>query len=54
MNRIISAIIAITCLCGVISSCNKAPETAKESAVSGVSQNLPVYNIAQSDTSTPR
>lgn len=52
MNRIISAIIAITCLCGVISSCNKAPETAKESAVSSVSQNLPVYNIAQSDTST--
>lgn len=51
MNKIISAI-AIACLCCGFSSCNKTGETANQAEDSGVSQNLPVYNIAQSDTST--
>lgn len=51
MNKIISAI-AIACLCCGLSSCNKTQETDNHAEVSGVQQNLPVYKIAQSDTST--
>lgn len=52
MNKIFSSI-AIAALCCGITSCNKAQESAPESAgAQGVEQNLPVYNIAQSDTST--
>lgn len=51
MNKIISAI-AIACLCCGFSSCNKTQETDSHAEVSGVQQNLPVYKIAQSDTST--
>lgn len=51
MNKIISAI-AIVCLCCGFSSCNKTQETDSHAEVSGVQQNLPVYKIAQSDTST--
>lgn len=51
MNKIISAV-AIACLCCGITSCNKTQEAAKEKEVAGMQQNLPVYNIAQSDTST--
>lgn len=51
MNNIISAI-AIACLCFGFSSCNKTQETDNRAEVSGVQQNLPVYKIAQSDTST--
>lgn len=51
MNKIISAI-AIACLCCGFCSCNKTQETDSHAEVSGVQQNLPVYKIAQSDTST--
>lgn len=51
MNKIISAI-AITCLCCCFYSCNKTPETNNQTEVSDVQQNLPVYKIAQSDSST--
>ena len=51
MNKIISAI-AIACLCCGFSSCNKTQETDSHAEVSGVQQNLPIYKIAQSDTST--
>lgn len=51
MNKTTSAI-AIACLCCGIISCNNIRETAKETEESGLQQNLPVYNIAQSDTST--
>lgn len=51
MNKIVSAV-AIACLCCCITSCNKTQEAAKEKEVAGMQQNLPVYNIAQSDTST--
>lgn len=51
MNKIISAI-AIACVCCGFSSCNKTQETDNHAEVSGVQQNLPVYKIAQSDTST--
>lgn len=51
MNKIISAI-AIACLCCGFNSCNKTQETDSHAEVSGVQQNLPVYKIAQSDTST--
>lgn len=51
MNKILSTI-AITCLCCGISACNKTQETTDTTEPSGVQQNLPVYNIAQSDTST--
>lgn len=51
MNKIISAI-AIACLCCGFSSCNKTQETDSHEEVSGVQQNLPIYKIAQSDTST--
>lgn len=51
MNKIISAI-AIACVCSGFSSCNKTQETDNHAEVSGVQQNLPIYKIAQSDTST--
>lgn len=51
MNKIISAI-AIACLCCGFSSCNNTQETDNRAEVSEVKQNLPVYEIAQSDTST--
>lgn len=51
MDKIISAI-AIACLCFGFSSCDKTQETDNNAEVSGVQQNLPVYKIAQSDTST--
>lgn len=51
MNKVISAI-AIACLCCGFYSCNKTQETDNRAEVSEVRQNLPVYKIAQSDTST--
>lgn len=51
MNKIVFAI-AVTCVCWGISSCNRTQETPKETEETGVQQNLPVYNIKQSATST--
>lgn len=52
MNKIISAF-AIACLCCGFSACNKTQDASNNpSEVDGVEQNLPVYKIAQSETST--
>lgn len=52
MNKsiITQSAIAFLCLCAV--SCGKTGEVADDNSTNGVQQNLPVYNIAQSDTST--
>lgn len=52
MNKALSIIAITACLCSFFSSCNKTEETAKQEESAGVQQNLPVYNIARSDTST--
>lgn len=51
MNKtlIVLAVAGLGCALG---SCAGSQETANEAAAAGVEQNLPVYNIAQSDTST--
>lgn len=51
MNKtlIVLAVAGLGCALG---SCAGSQETANEAASAGVEQNLPVYNIAQSDTST--
>lgn len=50
MQKIISAV-TIACICSGFISCNKTQEENKAEST-GVEQNLPVYNIAQSETST--
>lgn len=51
MNKTIAALSAgALCLCSIAVSCNKTTEN--ENKGEGVSQNLPVYNIKQSSTST--
>lgn len=52
MKKIISfwAIAGLCCI--AIGSCGKTQKTADETETPGVEQNLPVYKIAQSDTST--
>ena len=51
MNKtlIVLSVAGLGCALG---SCAGSQETANEAAAAGVEQNLPVYNIAQSDTST--
>lgn len=51
MNKtlIVLAVAGLGCALG---SCAGSQETANEAAAAGVEPNLPVYNIAQSDTST--
>lgn len=51
MNKtlIVLAVAGLGCALG---SCAGSQETSNEAAAAGVEQNLPVYNIAQSDTST--
>lgn len=51
MNKILIAL-AVAGLGCALGSCTGTQETANEAAAAGVEQNLPVYNIAQSDTST--
>lgn len=51
MNKTLIAL-AVAGLGCALGSCAGSQETANEAAVAGVEQNLPVYNIAQSDTST--
>lgn len=51
MNKTLIAL-AVAGLGCVLGSCAGSQETANEAATAGVEQNLPVYNIAQSDTST--
>lgn len=51
MNKTIIAL-AVAGLGCALGSCAGSQETANEAAAAGVKQNLPVYNIAQSDTST--
>lgn len=51
MNKTIIAL-AVAGLGCALGSCAGSQETANEAASAGVEQNLPVYNIAQSDTST--
>lgn len=51
MNKTLAALSAgALCLCSIAVSCNKTTEN--ENKGEGVSQNLPVYNIKQSSTST--
>lgn len=51
MKKILSAI-TITCLCCTAVSCSNAKEEDKNAEAPEVQQNLPVYNIKQSATST--
>lgn len=51
MNKTLIAL-AVAGLGCALGSCAGSQETANEAAAAGVEQNLPVYNIAQSDTST--
>ena len=51
MNKLTYAI-AIAGICGGIISCGHTQESEKEKEISGVEQNLPIYKIAQADTST--
>lgn len=51
MNKTLIAL-AVAGLGCALGSCAGSQETANEAASAGVEQNLPVYNIAQSDTST--
>lgn len=51
MNKIL-IVLAVAGLGCALGSCAGSQETANEAAAAGVEQNLPVYNIAQSDTST--
>lgn len=51
MNKTLIAL-AVAGLGCALGSCAGSQETANEAASVGVEQNLPVYNIAQSDTST--
>lgn len=51
MNKLTYAI-TIAGICGGIISCGHTQESEKEKEISGVEQNLPIYKIAQSDTST--
>lgn len=52
MNKSIITQSAVALLCLCAASCGKTGEVADDNSASGVGQNLPVYNIAQSDTST--
>ena len=51
MNKTL-VVLAVAGLGCALGSCARSQETANEAAAAGVEQNLPVYNIAQSDTST--
>lgn len=51
MNKTL-IVLAVAGLGCALDSCAGSQETANEAAAAGVEQNLPVYNIAQSDTST--
>ncbi len=51
MNKTLIAL-AVAGLGCALGSCTGTQETTNEAAAAGVEQNLPVYNIAQSDTST--
>lgn len=51
MNKTLIAL-AVAGLGCALGSCAGSQETANEASAAGVEQNLPVYNIAQSDTST--
>lgn len=52
MNKIFSAF-AVACFCCGFCACNNSKDTSTDNAeAAGVEQNLPVYKIAQSETST--